>query len=199
MSPERDPPAPRRKPDWVLAVLAGTAVASVLAAVLVWSTWAPPGPDAAQVAQWRQRSLAACRAHPDLLAHLRIAAVPYDRLALHTAQFRFTLHRDGRAELHVDEPEAARGDFTLRIAPADFARLASLAAALQFEQRGSRKPVLPDGGETALEAGQGGQVAFVANETSVAGEFQALEQCLRSLSSDQPWVRDASADAIIVD
>lgn len=199
MSPERDDPTLRRKPDWVLAVLAGTAVASVIAAVLVWSTWEPPGPDGKQVGQWRHDSLAACRAQPDLVAHLGIEAVPYDRLSLRSAQFRFTIHRDGRAELHVDAPEAERGDYSLHIAPADFARLALLTATLQFELRGSQTLPDPDEVFSTLEAGRDGSHEFVADKTSTTGEFAALETCLRSLSSDQRWVRDTSADVIIVD
>jgi hypothetical protein len=200
MTQHTDATPPRRKPDWVLAVLTGAAVASVIATVVVFQTYSPPGPDAAQVAAWRQRSLAACRADPDLLAHLGITAPAYDYLTLQTPQFRFTIHRDGRAGLHVDAPEAERGDFTLHMGPADFARLALLTTALQFEQRGSQR--LPDPDEvdySSLEAGRDGNHEFVADRTTVTGEFEALEACLRSLSSDQRWVRDTSADVIIVD
>jgi hypothetical protein len=195
-----DTGATPRKPDLVLAALTGLAVASVLATAFFWIAWAPTGPDDKQVAEWRQRSLAACRAHPDLLAHLGIATVPYDYLALQAPQFRFTIRADGRAELHVTDPVEQRGDFTMRIAPKDFARLATLAATLRFEQRGDRVPLQPDmQGVTELEAGKDARIAFVANATSVPGEFPDLTRCVSSLESDGAWVREESGDVIIVD
>jgi hypothetical protein len=200
MTPERDDPEPRRKPDWVLAILAGTAVASVIGAVLVWSAWTPAGPDEAQVAAWRQQSLAACRADPDLVAHLGIDALPYHRLKLWSQPISITIQRDGLAELQVYAPEAERGNFTLRIPPADFARLAQLTATLQFERRAIQS--IPDPGEVGsslLEVYRDGILEFSVNSDSIPGEFAALESCLRSLSSDTRWVRDTSADAIIVD
>jgi len=197
--------APPRKPDWVLAALAGVAIASVLAAAFFWVAWAPASPDEKQVAEWRQRSLAACRAQPDLLAHLGIATVPYDHLTLVTTrcagdcpQYRLRLHQDGRAELKVSAPADQRGDFTMRIAPSEFTRLVLLAATLQLERRGSQVPPPPAGG-TLMEAGRGDRADFIANATPVASEYPALAQCMRSLQSDQAWVRDESEDAVIVD
>jgi hypothetical protein len=198
--------APPRKPDWVLAALAGLAVASVLATAFFWIAWAPAGPDETQVAQWRQRSLAACRAQPELLAHMGIATVPYDQLTLTTTscmgecpQYRFRILREGRAELKVTEPADRRGDFSMRIAPAEFTRIATLAAALDFERRGSLDPRPPPQGGTVLEAVRGSSRAFLANATSVADEYPALVKCVRSLQSDQGWVRDDADDVIIVD
>lgn len=196
---------PPRKPDWGLAALAGLAVASVLAAAFFWVAWAPTGPDDTQVARWRQRSLAACRAHPDLLAHLGITTVPYDHLTLVTTrcagncpQYRLRIHQDGRAELHVVAPEDQRGEFSMRIAPSEFKRLALLAATLQFERRGSQLPSPPEGG-TLMEAGRGSRADFIVNATPVADEYPALVECMRSLQSDQSWVRDDADDAVIVD
>ena len=192
-----DAPPPRRKPDWVLALLAGGALASVLATVFFWNAWTPSGPDEAQVADWRQRSLGACRAHPDLLAHLGLQAAPYDRLMLVTAQYRFTIHRDGRAELHLFAPEDRR-DFTMRIAPADFARLANLVAVLDFERRGSSEGETLDD-EGLMSASIGDREAFQANSTSNGSEYVALVQCMRSLQSEDRWTPDTSQDAVIVD
>jgi hypothetical protein len=195
-----------RKPDWVLAALAGLAVASVLAAAFFWVAWAPTGPDDKQVAEWRQRSLAACRAHPDLLAHLGIATVPYDHLTLETRgcggdcpRYQLQIQQDGLAELHVFDPADQRGDFSMRIAPAEFTRIALLAATLEFERRGSVDAHPPRGGGSLMEASHAGRQDFLANATSVAGEYPALVQCMRSLQSDQGWVRDESEDAVIVD
>jgi hypothetical protein len=197
--------APPRRPDWVLAVLAGAAVASVLATAFFWVAWAPKGPDEAQVAQWRQRSLAVCRAQPELLKHLGITAVPYDHLTLVTTrcagncpQYRFRIHQDGRAELHVVAPEDQRGEFSMRIPPREFARLALLAATLQLERRGNQVAAPAEGG-TLVEAGRGDRADFIANATPVAGEYPALVECMHSLQSDQRWVRDESEDAIIVE
>ena len=196
---------PPRKPDWGLAALVGAAVASVLAAAFFWVAWAPARPDEAQVAQWRQRSLAACRAQPDLLAHLGITTVPYDHLTLVTTrcagacpQYRLRIHQDGRAELKVSEPADQRGDFTMRIAPSEFTRLALLAASLQLERRGSQVPPPAEGG-TLVEAGHDGRADFIANASPVADEYPALAACMRSLQSDQAWVRDETEDAVIVE
>jgi hypothetical protein len=206
MTADTDATPPPRKPDWVLATLAGLAVASVLATAFFWNAWAPDEPDEAKVAEWRQRSLAACRAHPDLLAHLAIAAVPYDELRLSTTQcvgdcpqYRLRIHQDGRAELAVSEPADQRGDFSMRIPPAEFTRLATLAATLEFERRGSLDPLPPPEGGTVMEARRDKRRSFLANATSVPGEYPALVACMRSLQSDQRWIRDTSEDAIIVD